>query len=97
MRVLAYDWDDQLRCYMGPVKVDPTPLTLDLAIACRLTGRPLYRHHVDRAGRRHLACLWARPIPNGVVLLPEHRCGARIPTTLPPLTDPEPAPALCPF
>lgn len=95
--VIVYDWDANLVCYLGPDLVDPTPLTVDLAVACRVTGRDLYTHRRDRVGRRHMSRLWARPLPADLVVLPRHQCGARIPTRLAPLTDRTALPAVCPF
>jgi hypothetical protein len=96
--VLIYDWDANLACYLGPDKVDPTPLTVDLAVACRITGRGLFSHTSDRVGRRHISRVWSRhPLPAGHVLLPAHVCGARVPSLLPSLSDRRPIPELCPF
>jgi len=96
--VINYEYDDNVGCYFPHTCVDPTPLTRDLIAACRVTGRGLFTHHRDRAGRRHLSRIWAhQPLPAGdITVLPEHECGARIPTTLPPLRT-NTIPEQCPF
>lgn len=95
-RVITYDHDYHLDCYLGPTRLDPTPLTLNLAIACRLTGRPIYHHTRDRAGNRRLSRIWTRHhLPATGHILPAHHCGATTPTHLPPIdrnTTPEHAP-----
>ncbi len=94
--VLVYDWDHDLACYLGPDRVDPTPLTVELAVACRITGRSLYTHSRDRAGRPRMSRVRVhRPLP-AEQLLPAHVCGARTPTTI-PLANRTPVPDTCPF
>lgn len=96
-RVISYDYDFALDCYLGPARVDPTPLSLELAIACRLTGRNIYTHAQGRAGRRTLSRVWARQtLPTGSTILPAHICGAQTPTGLPARTRTV-TPDVCPF
>lgn len=96
IRTLTYDYDYALDCYLGPRRLDRTPLDLQTAIACRLTGRPLFTHTRTLTGRR-VSRIWnTQPIPTATTILPEHLCGATTPTVLPPV-DREPTPTICPF
>lgn len=96
--VIIYDFDHNLDCYLGPTPVDPTPLTFDLAVACKVTGRPIYHHTRDRVDRRHVSRIWDRHLlPTAGHILPAHYCGARVPTTLSLAPDRPPIPDTCPF
>lgn len=95
---ITYDFDNGINCYMGPTLVDPTPLTLELAIACRLTGRRVYHHTQGITGRHYLARIFDRnPLPATGSILPAHQCGATTPTQLPPNPNRVTYPDNCPF
>lgn len=95
--VVIYDLDYALDCYLGPRRIDPTPLSIEQAIACRIIGRDLYLAELGVTGRRRLSRIWEhRPLPVGIIL-PAHICGARVPTAMPDPTQRHPVPEHCPF
>lgn len=95
--IREYDYDEHLRVYMGPTRVDTTPLSVDLANACRLIGRPIYTWRRDLLGRANIARIWAHhPTPTNTLIIPAHQCGARAPTQLPRRPKPADQPE-CPF
>lgn len=84
--VLVYDWDDMQGCYLGPRRVDPTPLTPADEAACTVIGRPVYALETTIAGTYRLSRIhrqWHRERAVNPVFVPEHRCGARYNTQLP--------------
>lgn len=71
------------------VTVDPTPLTNEAELACKLGDRPTYRLRI-REGRAQLDDRDPRtgPAPEGAVIVPAHRCGARFPGRIEQLLPP---------
>lgn len=66
------------------VTVDPTPLTPEGELACKLSGRLTYRLRI-REGRAQLDDrdpVWTGAAPAGATIVPAHFCGARFPGTI---------------
>ncbi|PPH95152.1 hypothetical protein C5C95_16990 [Rathayibacter sp. AY1B7] len=89
--VLIYDWDDIDGVFLGPARVDPTPITPLDEVACTILDRPTYLLEKTIVGTHRLSRRWAitlrRHTPYAIAILPAHQCGARYPTTLADIGD----------